>query len=173
MKKTLIVVNGYPRSGKDTFMDYCVGLLNKKDPFRSFKHSTVDTCKRIAKEMGWDGEKTPEMRRMLSELKDLYTKYFDGPLKEVQTLMNNSVSSFIFVAAREPKEILRMEYWCSKKDYNCITVLVKSTLGEDQHSSHSDSNVLYYKYDVVLENNGSLEEFLIKSKEFVDNHLSV
>jgi len=49
----IIIVNGAPRSGKDTFVNFCLKEL--KGLGKSV--STVDFVKEVAKFCGWDGEK--------------------------------------------------------------------------------------------------------------------
>ena len=62
----IIVINGYPMSGKDEFTTYCKEILKRKT-IQSYNISTVDKVKEIAKLMGWDGEKTPKARKFLSD----------------------------------------------------------------------------------------------------------
>ena len=97
----LVIVNGHPRSGKDTFIDYIVDN-SVFDNTHRVSHSTIDTPKTIAMIMGWDGEKTPEIRLQLSNLKDFLTKKFDLPFKEILNLVEETeywhdADSFIFV----------------------------------------------------------------------------
>ena len=44
--------------------------------------STVDYVKEIATECGWDGTKTPENRKFLSDLKRVLTEWNEKPLRE-------------------------------------------------------------------------------------------
>ena len=77
----LFIVNGRPGVGKTTFekmVQQRVGELN------CTILSTVDFIKKIAEEAGWDGEKTPESRAYLSDLKDLFTKWLDAPFKKIK-----------------------------------------------------------------------------------------
>lgn len=157
-EKTLIIVNGFPRAGKDTFMDY-YGELWRQTGLSIMKHSTIDTCKALAVDMGWDGEKTPEMRNMLSELKDLYTKYFDGPLNEIKKLLKEPWIDMLFVAMREPAEIKRTVEWAEANGIRCQTFLIRSNREERNHDSHSDQLVLDYPYSLYLGNNGTEEDF--------------
>ena len=50
--------------------------------------STIDYVKDIAKVLGWDGTKTLENRRMLSDLKDLLTRWNDSPHQSVCNKIN-------------------------------------------------------------------------------------
>ena len=79
----IICVNGYARSGKDTFCNFAFyhrGLV--------YTYSTIDEVKKLAKKIGWDGEKDAKGRKFLSDLKDCLTEYNDLPnryiLKQIQ-----------------------------------------------------------------------------------------
>lgn len=168
MKKTLFIVNGFPRAGKDTFMDEMVAHFSVMQ-LKCKKHSTIDTVKRVAKELGWDGEKSPDMRAMLSELKDLYTKYFNGPLNEIKYCLKETDIDQLYTAMREPDEIARTVAWAKANDIRVHTILVRSAKREETvHTSHSDSNVLEYPYDLIMHNDSSIEEFRISISSLVD-----
>ena len=167
----VFIVNGKPRSGKDTF---CEIMLSINGPSATLIHSTIDKHKKILKEQfGWDGEKTPEMRKALSDLKDFDTKYFDGPFKEMQKLIDiNKFAeeypeyiieeyyypySIIMFHIREPDEIDRVVTYCKKSDVPVTTVL----LTRDMHreiTNHADSDCEKYEYDVYCNNNGTVDD---------------
>lgn len=163
MLHNLIIINGYPRSGKDTFIDYCSNELLVSNSF--VKHSTIDTIKEVAKSLGWNGEKTPEMRMFLSELKDLYTKYMDGPLNEIKE--KTYEFEYVFTCMREPTEIEKTVAWCKENEVNCCTVLVRGSNEEIDHQSHSDAMVLKYDYDTIMLNYGSLNDLEEMAQHFM------
>lgn len=76
--KHIIVINGLPRSGKDTF----VYLVSKYAITSNF--SSVDFVKDVAKYAGWNGEKDGKSRLFLSKLKELLSKYDDIPYKKIK-----------------------------------------------------------------------------------------
>ena len=74
----VVVINGRPGCGKTTFEQICQDMC--KPNLSNFQEerivqvaitSTVDFVKEIALNCGWDGSKTLENRRFLSDLKDL------------------------------------------------------------------------------------------------------
>ena len=77
----IFVINGAPRAGKDTFVEICKDLIGNE---RCLNVSTVDFVKEVAKFAGWDGNKTPEARKFLSDLKDIMTEYDNIPFKKVK-----------------------------------------------------------------------------------------
>ena len=157
------------RSGKDTFVDFCLKEI------RGFgqKVSTVDFVKDIAKRSGWNGEKTPKNRKFLSDLKDLLTEWDDVPYKKVAKqidIFNFELSTFdlskmgiIFVMCREPQEIQKFV-----DRLGALTLCVRRATAENSETSnHADADIFNFKYDYYIDNNGTLEELEQKAKEFL------
>ena len=178
----VVVVNGRPESGKTTFEKKCVELCGASSTFwfddtekrRTLVKmvSTVDFVKEIAIKCGWNGVKTPENRKFLSDLKDLLTAWDDIPykkiLEEVEKL--NSWTSYnyhdwiLFVDCREPEEIQKL-----KERLNATTVIVRR-LGDEvsETSNHADANVFNYKYDYTIKNYGDLSDLVVECIGFLD-----
>ena len=165
------IINGRPRSGKDTFVNFCLEELGAFGKLIS----TVDFVKKIATECGWDGTKDLKNRKFLSDLKDLLTNWGDVPYKK--TLQEIDMFKFdldywdvsdkgvVFIMCREPKEIERFE-----RELNAKSVLIRRASVEfEQQSNHADSEVLNHKYDYIIENNGTVDELKEKAKEFLKN----
>ena len=165
------IINGRPRSGKDTFVNFCLEELGAFGKLIS----TVDFVKEIAARCGWDKTKTPKNRKFLSDLKDLLTNWGDVPYKK--TLQEIDMFKFdldywdvsdkgvVFIMCREPKEIDRFE-----RELNAKSVLIQRASVEfEQQSNHADSEVLNHKYDYIIENNGTIDELKEKAKEFLKN----
>lgn len=167
----IVVVNGFPQVGKDEFVRCCLSELGAFGKLIS----TVDFVKEIAARCGWDGTKTPQNRKFLSDLKDLLTNWGDVPYKK--TLQEIDMFKFdlnywdvsdkgvIFIMCREPKEIERFE-----RELNAKSVLIRRASAEfKQQSNHADSEVLNHKYDYIIENNDTIDELKEKAKEFLKN----
>ena len=167
----IVVVNGMPMSGKSQFVEYCLNELNKYGS----EVSTVDFVKELAKEAGWDGVKRPKDRKFLSDLKDLLTEWNDVPFKKIVEARDelegklsfyqlNPDKGVLFTHCREPEEIQKFV-----DNENAITVLLRREAVESyKQSNHADANVFNYKYDYVIDNNGSLEELREKAKGFLE-----
>lgn len=164
--KKWFILNGNQGSGKDAFKT----ALSKYAKVKSI--STVDIPKEIAKSLGWDGVKRDNDRNMLSDLKDWWTKYFDGSFKYVERELNNflygekdSDVEIFTVDSREPEEIERLvRVLCFE------TILIERDSANHTASNHADSNVHEYKnYDYVIYNNGTLEDLDNLAKTFVEN----
>lgn len=167
----VVIVNGAPGSGKTTFESICEGYLGWHF-CRS--RSTVDKVKEIAEMCGWDGAKTLENRKFLSDLKDLLTNYNDLPFTDIidykdafsKQLVNSGLNekmSLLFVDDREPAHIERI-----KKELGAVTLLIRRDISENNPTSnHADANVLNYNYDYVINNNGTLKDLEEQAIEFL------
>ena len=172
----VVIINGRPGVGKTTFEDCCEEILG-----RAFceKRSTVDKIKEIAAEAGWQGEKTLAARRMLSDLKDIFTEYNNMPMNDILLYLDGWEADLayygvgyqphvLFVDDREPEHIDKL-----KKRLNAITVLIRrpgDTLIET--SNHADANVFDYEYDYVIDNNGDIKDLREKSLQFLNSIFS-
>lgn len=168
----VIVINGMPRSGKDTFVNFCLDELGEY----GHAFSTVDFVKEVAKNCGWNGQKTPKDRKFLSDLKDLLTEWNDVPYQQIRSeiakiyliaeqygLDHNKF--VIFIHCREPEEIQRFV-----DEYQAITVLMRRREVEDNpQSNHSDSEVFNYNYDIIIWNDENLEFLKGTANFFLEN----
>ena len=162
------IINGRPRSGKDSFVNFCLEELGAFGKLIS----TVDFVKKIAIKCGWDGTKDSKNRKFLSDLKDLLTNWGDIPytktLQEIKLFYYDleyydiEDSGVVFIMSREPEEISRFE-----KELGAKSILIRRNAVEfNEQSNHADSEVLNHKYHYIIDNNDTLEELKIKAQEF-------
>lgn len=162
----VIVVNGVARSGKDSFVDYCLKELAPNGA----KWSSVDFVKDVAKYCGWDGVKDEKGRKFLSDLKDLLTDWNDVPMKKLSEAVRNmkhmelktKQPQFLFVFVREPREIAKIV-----DKFGAITVCIRRTEAEKvTPNNHADIEVLCYEYNFYIDNNEDLEHLKLAAKTF-------
>lgn len=170
----VVVVNGYPLSGKDTFVNFCIHNLNALEKGVGHNLSTIDLVKSIANYLGWDGIKTDKDRKFLSDLKRLLKDWNDVPYKTISNEMHRLYRYYtehsipenrivFFIHTREPEEIKRF-----KEDFGAITLLIKRDDNNNlEFSNESDKNVNNFEYDYVIENNAGLEELERKAINFL------
>lgn len=168
--KQIFIINGSGGSGKDTFvslvrecMERGIGRNDLVDNF-----SSVDKVKEIARMIGWDGKKTEKDRKFLSDLKLLCTEYNNMPFKNMQEKVEefkNNNAEFLFLHIREPEEIEK-----AKKAFNAETILIIRDNIKQITSNMADKNVRDYDYDIVIYNNGTLDEFKSKATKFCIEH---
>ena len=156
----IVAINGYAGSGKDTFVQMC----QKIRPQKIYNVSMVDAVKREAVSFGWHGEKTDDARRFLSDLKDAWERYNNGPYDTVkwriEAIKNlaemrggDSSDLIVFVHTREPDDIEKFV-----KDFNAFTLLIRRPSVERAHGNHADDCVEEWAYDMIYENMGSFED---------------
>jgi guanylate kinase len=161
-KPIIIILNGSGGCGKDTFVDLC----RKAYPLSIWHISTITPIKEAAEILGWDGTKTEENRKFLSDLKDMATNLFDASYNYIKNKIEHAKTynvEVVFIDCREPEEIQRL-----KTDFGAITLLIDASARRpDITSNHADANVYKYRYDITIKNNGTMEEFNEKAKEFM------
>ena len=155
--KHIFIINGAAGSGKDSFVDY-VKILSKEfvETGDVVNFSSVDEIKKVAKNLGWTGQKDEKDRKFLSDLKSLTTKYCDFSFKSmihvVSDFLKSLNESILFLHIREPEEIER-----AKIAFNAKTLLITRIGVTPIKSNNSDAKVHDYKYDVVIRNDQDLE----------------
>lgn len=165
----IYILNGKAGSGKTTFFK----LIEEKCRNYVYNYSTVDLVKKVAYGCGWNGSKTPENRKFLSDLKDLLTEWDDVPykdcLKEIKRI--TSLANIydvehddwaIFIDCREPKEIQKFVDRLGAK-----TIFIDRKIEDYNASNHADANVENFEYDIVINNNGTLEDLAAVAMNFI------
>ena len=159
-KLVVVIINGYPGAGKDTFVNLCQFIKS----VRVFNVLTSTPMKNALRIIGWDEVKTPETRKILSDLKDLSTRLWDYPFKYVSNkleLINKlEGTKIVFIHSREPEEIERF-----KEAFDAITLFINREPTEVL-TNHADLNVKNYLYDVTIDNNGTLEKLRDQAEMF-------
>lgn len=158
----VVVINGYPQSGKDLFVQFC------QDYSQSVSNLVSSTpAKKALKILGWDGrEKSPEVRKALADVMEISEKTFDGVFKAASEVINRhkalGYTKILFVHSREPRNIERY-----KRVFGATTLFIQRDGAKQPYNNDSDNLVEQYAYDVVIENNGSIAEFKEKAATFV------
>lgn len=169
MKIKIVIVNGHCGNGKTTF-ETMVAKIAEARGKRVKIRSTIDYVKMRARIFGWDGGKTPEDRRFLSDLKDALTKWKDVPYQDMKKTIRSFQNSsnpcdLLFIDCREPEEIKRFV-----EDFNALTMIVQR--GEyTSVGNHADDNVENYQYDIVIDNNRGLDELMQEATIFVETFI--
>ena len=174
MIKQVFIINGSGGVGKDTFIDLICDQASYDVEIRNY--SSVSKVKEIAEAIGWNGEKTERDRKFLSDLKLLTTEYNNMPLNDMKEYTSKfmynypfSLNKILFLHIREPEEIAKAinEF----KEYNVKTILVKRDCVKHITSNMADENVYNYDYDIIVNNNNTLEELKMTAKHFLNDCL--
>jgi len=158
--KKIVVINGPGGCGKDKVIDIAMEILKETYLERC---SSIDQIKEIAKLFGWNGQKDDKSRKLLSDLKDMWTEYNDGPFKYIQGRFESTDSNLFFIHVREPHEIEKIV-----KSYGnlAVTLLIRRP-NTEKFNNHADRGVEDYNYDYIIENNGTLDNLKENVKLFL------
>jgi hypothetical protein len=159
----IFIINGSNGVGKDTFVKFF--RKYSKKPVANI--SSVSGVKKLAKTMGWDGEKTDKSRKFLSNLKDVWTQFNNGPfnfvIDEVEYYQERYKECYTFLHVREPKEIQKL---VDKYGSLCYTLLIKRD--KEVANNHADLQVNDYEYNIEFDNNYDIKTFENDVKSFVE-----
>ena len=183
----VVIINGKPQSGKDTFCKYAQGYCDDDESANTLIISSVDPLKEMLTQLGWDGTKTDKVRDMLMDMKQLWVQNQDGP---TMFLFNNILEfhkactgedNIVFVHIREPEEIKKLVNALTgfeSMGIDVISLLVIRKGGEDTpnqptETRRSDDEALInsYEYDVTINNDEDLIKLQELAAEFVDKLL--
>ena len=153
MKKLVMVINGKGGVGKDAL---CQAL---EKAYKVVNVSAITPIKEIAAQHGWKGEKTPQARRFLAELKRVFVDYNDLPtqyLVEQYEAFAESDAHILCVHIREPEEI---DKFLTHVKLPCITMLIRRKAVDMQgaYGNAADDGVHNYPYTHVFDNDLPLE----------------
>ena len=157
----IVILNSQGGAGKDTFYEYCKEWVSYV-----YHTSMVEGVKEIAeKNFGWRGGKEQKDRTLLMQIKDIWEEYNDGPFidtcnrirlieNELERYGLSSDAAVVFVDSRTPTDIQRFV-----DKYGATTVLLRRTEQEDKFTDRVDGDEVFdFKYDFIIDNNGSLED---------------
>ena len=183
----VVIINGKPQSGKDTFCKYAQGYCDDDESANTLIISSVDPLKDMLTQLGWDGTKTDKIRDMLMDMKQLWVQNQDGP---TMFLFNNILEfhkactgedNIVFVHIREPEEIKKLVNALTgfeSMGIDVISLLVirkggENTPNQPAETRRSDDEALInsYEYDVTINNDEDLIKLQELAAEFVDKLL--
>lgn len=167
MKKLLVVINGESGSGKDTFVESCRSIAEKQHPFVPIVNiHRSDKAKEMLMYMGWDGSRTPEVRKLLADLVDFGEKTGYNTKSLFDSI--DRLGGIIFYHARDPKTIAEIEehYWYQEN----ICVMSVLVVRDKIIASEPDRwGIRDYGYNKIIDNNSTLLDLENQAYEFMKN----
>lgn len=173
MNTTTIIVNGFARAGKDSFVAACKLHLNFDIMVSSF--SSIDPVRDLLKRSGIDTSAKTEADRKLLAL-------VGAALEEHSNWRTNSCVDFItdaeldrwhdqkavvFLHIREPENIQKVIAGIKAKKLGDVhTVLIRGPR-EVQADNIADKAVLDMRYDDVLHNNSTLDALYVLAGHYL------
>ena len=173
MSNKVVIVNGKPRSGKDSFskfiVDYCEANGKDCDVW-----STIDYEKEILEEIvnrEYDPNSDTD-RSFLSDFKQLLNEYYDITFNHFSSMLEMFDGIFV-VHSREWNEINRFKKYCNENNIEFITVYISSKNERTDFTNYSDKFCDDKKqmYDYKIENNNGLEELKKNAEHFCESRL--
>jgi hypothetical protein len=155
--KIIIFINGYPRSGKDTFANAAVeGFAECGWQARAI--SSIDPIRDTARKHGVPvDEKGPDERKLLSDLKAAFNGYRRWAdrmaTRQALDFLERDGNRAIFVHVREPESIDFMP-----TNVVPLAILIRRQFDSAALSNDSDRFVENFPYDFLFENDGTVEE---------------
>jgi hypothetical protein len=149
----IFIINGSGTSGKDTVVDFVRNNFSKY--FNIYNVSSIDKVREAAKLLGWTGSKDETDREFLHQLKMIASKFYNHSLLYMLSSLKDFESPYIcFFHVREPKEIEIFKESLLNSPTPVFTILIQRN-NNKVFSNDADSNVKNYRYDYIIDNNGS------------------
>lgn len=168
INKIVIIINGKGGVGKDTLCNF----ISLKYCTRNV--SSITPILKVAKAGNWNGNKDDKSRKLLSDLKHLFSTYNDLSF----TYLKNQTEEFLttnedvlFVHIREFEEINKYLKYVTEKGLSCKTLLIKRGNNDKTYGNNADDMVERYQYDFIYENNLQLTEAEKDFITFFDNNI--
>lgn len=168
MKKLLILINGESGAGKDTFVEFCKSSLHAQYsptiPVANIHRS--DEAKAFLTTLGWDGTRTPKVRKLLADLVEFGEETGHNSVQLYRTVWAFT-AGIIFYHSRDTKAIEEAKrFYSSNNSVAVHTVLVKR---DENRSPEKDRwGIQDYTYDTVIDNNGGLNDLYWHASEFAE-----
>jgi hypothetical protein len=180
----VIVINGVPQSGKDTFVDFAYNYCETYEMANVLNLSSVDLIKGALASFGWDGTKSENVRDIIAGIKKIWVEADNGPtMFMINNIINfhmehNGEDNIIFCHIREPEEIDKLRraiYGMESVGIEFITILIsrKDCDGYSTYSNESDNPIFIkeFDYDHIIHNDGDLEKYESTVHNFIDELL--
>jgi len=156
MKKTIVVITGTARSGKDTVAGIA-GEMTGQSMTLSIVHDTL--VAQEATRLGWTGNKDEEGRALLARVKD---SLGNRPLEELARKVREIHGGLVFVQMRERADIDSFRAMFPE----AVTLLVTGREGK-RFRNHADEKAGTGQFDVVISNTTSLQALRAEVARFL------
>jgi hypothetical protein len=164
--KVIIIINGYPNAGKDTFVRQFTDYVFVNFFQKCIEYSSIECVIELLNNSSSlkSQSKTPEYRTLLSEVGRALEKY-NGFRTEhcIEYVKNITIrnSDFLWIHMREGNLIEKLRNKIHDKygiSLAVVTIFLKSERGITDIPNDSDKNVENFKYDIYIDHKSSIEE---------------
>ncbi|QIG68801.1 hypothetical protein EVB68_064 [Rhizobium phage RHph_Y2_6] len=178
--RNVIIINGYPQSGKDTFANMVLEYLITYGLWGS-NISSIKPVWDMLKDQGIPMDnKGPEERALAAEVKgalNRYKRYADRMTcsKILDSFPENTAWVFkhgvTFLHIREPESIAFCKQVLSTNNVTTQTLFIDRPDANRNMGNPVDEGVENYIYDFRITNSGSLDDFKAQAIEFAKKFL--
>lgn len=174
----VFIINGHNGAGKDEFViQFKKAAEDTGNHYDISNISTIDLIKQmINRPYLWDGKtKDDKSRQLMYDIKEAVDKYNNfsviSTLHRIEAfrLQHAFVRTVTFVHCREPEKISSLVREIESKysdKYMVGTILVRRDSDSIAYND-ADQNVENRKYDIYIDNNGTLNDLYEKAKGIV------
>lgn len=160
-RKLVVVVNGHPRSGKDTVVNGISRAL-KEAGWLTSAISSIDPIRNVLRALGIPVDrKTPAERDLLANMKACLDGYDNWVTRTCASAavtaleLDHPGKDVVFLHVREPAAIA-LTKTLLPDSVEFLTIFVVREAAERISTNAADANVENYGYDVRIENNDDL-----------------
>lgn len=165
--KHIVVVNGPPRAGKDTF----IAMLRKAAPCPTEEFSSIEPVRQLLSQVVDLSEKTEADRKLLATVGDALEEHSHfrthACLAATALFFAAQKRGIFFCHIREPRHIQHLRRLWRQAGCTVTTVLVTGRRAENVTSNPSDAGVLGMDYDRAVTNDGSLADLQRAAEDFL------
>lgn len=161
--KTVIIVNGRPRAGKDSSIEAMTNILTGAGiPTTAF--SSIDPIRNMLTKAGLDvSAKTERDRALLAEVGDAVERHSEFRSRKcvaeaARFFFVCRGEAVMFLHVREKAIIDRISEKLARSGVKVLKIAVVSERAEHVTSNAADAGVDDIGYDAVLTNNGTLDD---------------
>jgi dephospho-CoA kinase len=176
----VILISGKAQNGKDTFAELLKNTLEQQGDLVAVDRFAKYIKGFLTSYYGWDGvTKNEDVRQKLQQLgteiikEKLNYKYFHSQrLAQDFQIVENDFDYFLVADTRFEDEIYLMKSMFPNK---VITIRVQRDgitggLTKEQLQHKSETALDSFKFDYVINNNGTLDDLVLEVKKFVESY---
>lgn len=165
MSKLVIVINGHPRSGKDTAVEFMISALLDQDIF-AWTMSSIDPVRELLAPVSDLRAKTEADRKLMADVGRAVEEHSNWRTRQVVKFARErfydvgAEQAVVFVHMREPDLIAKLQSMLAKDipDAGFLTIFVDKPDAAPVTSNAADAGVADMNYNRCLFNGGTLED---------------
>lgn len=165
--KHIVVVNGYPRSGKDTF----IAMLRDAAACPTEEFSSIDPVRQLLSQVVDVSGKTEADRKLLATVGDALEEHSrfrtEACLGAAALFFRTRKHGIFFCHIREPRHILHLRRLWRATAFTVTTVLIVGRRAQRVTSNPADAGVFQMQYDRTVTNDGTLADLRRKAEDFL------